>query len=193
MTGVQTCALPISDLDLAAAQATVAAIESAGGRARAYRVDLREAAAVKAMLAAVLADFGDYEILVNVGGRSGKFAFEAIPDDEWDAVIDANLKGMFLVCKHAIPHLKARGGGRIINMGSNRGIDGQPGGAHYAASKGGVLALSRSLAKELKDHRITVNALAPGATDTTMWRRGMPPGEAERRIAAGIKIGRAHV
>ena len=112
--------------------------------------------------------------------------FRDLPEDEWDAVSDANLKGMFLACKAAIPHLIARGGGRIINMGSNRGIDGQPNGAHYAASKGGVLALSRSLARELKEHRISVNALGPGATDTAMWRRGLSAEEADRRIAAGI-------
>jgi 3-oxoacyl-[acyl-carrier protein] reductase len=140
-------------------------------------------------MADVAAAFGGLDILVNVGGRSGKVDFADLPEDEWDAVIDANLKGTFLACRYAIPYLIARGGGRIINMGSSRGIEGQPRGAHYAASKGGVLALTRSLAKELRSHRITVNALAPGATDTAMWRAGVSPEEEQRRREAG-ELGR---
>lgn len=176
----------VADLVLDAARDVSAACGSAGAASRAYEVDLRSAEAVAHLVEAVVTDFGGLDILVNVGGRSGKVDFADLPEDEWDAVLDANLKGMYLACKHAIPHLVARGGGRIINMGSNRGIDGQPRGAHYAASKGGVLALSRSLARELKGHRITVNALAPGATDTAMWRSSNSPAEIERRLAEGV-------
>jgi NAD(P)-dependent dehydrogenase (short-subunit alcohol dehydrogenase family) len=178
--------LAVADLVEASAQAVAAAITAEGGRAEPFQVDLRDAGQVERMVADVVASFGGLDILVNVGGRSGKVDFVDLPEDEWDAVIDANLKGTFLACRAAIPHLIARGGGRIINMGSNRGIDGQPRGVHYSASKGGVLALSRSLAKELKGHRITVNALAPGATDTAMWRRGISTEEAERRLADGV-------
>lgn len=176
----------VADLSLEAAESVAGEIAASGGRSRAYRVDLRQSSEVAALVEAVVAEFGGLDILLNVGGRSGKVLVRDLPEDEWDAIIDANLKGMFLACKAAIPHLIARGGGRIINMGSNRGIDGQPNGAHYAASKGGVLALSRSLARELKEHRISVNALGPGATDTAMWRRGLSAEEADRRIAAGI-------
>jgi 3-oxoacyl-[acyl-carrier protein] reductase len=109
-------------------------------------------------------------------------------ETDWDTIIDGNLKGTFLMCRAAIPNLIARGGGRIINMGSNRGIEGQERGAAYAASKGGVIAFSRSLAMELAPHRITVNVLAPGVTDTAMWRRGRSAEDAERQLAGG-KIG----
>ena len=173
----------VADLDNAAATGLA---NDLGARARGYGVDLREPADVERLVADVVRDFGGLDVLVNVGGRSGKYDFQDIPNDEWDAVIDANLKGTFLACKYAIPHLIARGGGRIINMGSSRGIDGQPRGAHYAASKGGVLALTRSLAKELRPQRITVNALAPGATDTAMWRAGVSPDEERRRREAGV-------
>lgn len=179
-------AVAVADLVSRSADRVVTEIEAIGGLARAYEVDLRAGPEVDRLVSNVVDDFGGLDILVNVGGRSGKVDFANLPEDEWDAVIDSNLKGMYFACRAAIPHLIARGGGRIINMGSNRGIDGQPRGAHYAASKGGVLALSRSLAKELRRHRITVNALAPGATDTAMWRASNTPDEVERRLAEGV-------
>ena len=172
----------VADLDIERASSVATEI---GGSSRAFAVDLRSAADVERLMSDVVRDFGGLDVLLNVAGRSGKVDFAALSEDEWDAVIDANVKGIYLACKYAIPHLIARGGGRIINMGSSRGIQGQPRGAHYAASKGAVLALSRSLAKELRPHRITVNALAPGATDTAMWRRGVTDEEVARRHASG--------
>lgn len=184
--GAAGAAVAVADLNLEAAQAVATEI---GGGARAFAVDLRAADSVRALVTDVVAAFGGLDILLNVGGRSGKAKLWEVPDDEWDAVMDANLRGTFLACKHAIPHLIARGGGRIINMGSNRGLQGQPNGAHYAATKGGVIALSKSLAVELKPHRITVNVLGPGATDTAMWRSGYTHEEAEAKLAAGT-VGR---
>jgi len=180
--GAAGATVAVADLDGESAGAVAAEI---GGGSRAFTVDLRSAASVRQLIADVVAAYGGFDILLNVGGRSGKANLWEVPDEEWDAVIDANLKGTFLACKHAIPHLIARGGGRIINMGSNRGLQGQPGGAHYAATKGGVIALSKSLAVELRPHRITVNVLGPGATDTAMWRRGYTDEEVATKLAGG--------
>jgi NAD(P)-dependent dehydrogenase (short-subunit alcohol dehydrogenase family) len=174
--------LALADVDIDAAEATARTI---GGPSRAYAVDLRVAAAVDELVRQVVADLGGLDILLNVAGRSGRFDTATMAEDDWDTILDGNLKGTFLACRAAIPHLIARGGGRIINMGSNRGIEGQSRGAAYAASKGGVIALSRSLAQELAPHRITVNVLAPGATDTAMWRRGRTDADAEAQLAAG--------
>ena len=175
----------IADLEL---EASRSAAEQVGAGSRGYAVDLRSAETVERLIDQVVTDFGGLDILLNVAGRSGRFDTAAMAEADWDTIIDGNLKGTFLACKYAIPHLIARGGGRIINMGSNRGIEGQPRGTAYAASKGGVIALSRSLAQELAPHRITVNVLAPGVTDTAMWRHGRSAEEAERQLASG-KIG----
>jgi 3-oxoacyl-[acyl-carrier protein] reductase len=175
----------VADIALEAAAAVAAELDPP---ARGYAVDLRIATEVAALLEQVVTDFGGLDILVNVAGRSGRFDTASMAEADWDMILDGNLKGTFLACKYAIPHLIARGGGRIINMGSNRGIEGQERGAAYAASKGGVIALSRSLARELTAHRITVNVLAPGVTETAMWRRGRSPEEAQAQLATG-KIG----
>jgi meso-butanediol dehydrogenase/(S,S)-butanediol dehydrogenase/diacetyl reductase len=173
----------VADVDLEGAKSVAAAI---GAGSRAYRVDLRSSVEVERLVDHVAGDFAGLDILVNVAGRSGRFDTATMAEEDWDTIIDGNLKGTFLACKFAIPHLRARGGGRIINMGSNRGIEGQARGAAYAASKGGVLALSRSLARELAPDRITVNVLAPGVTDTAMWRRAHSAEEVERQLASGM-------
>jgi 3-oxoacyl-[acyl-carrier protein] reductase len=177
--------LAVADLALDDARSVAAEL---GGDSRAYEVDLRVAAGVEALVERVVADFGGLDILLNVAGRSGRFDTASMLESDFDTIIDGNLKGTFLACKFAIPHLIARGGGRIINMGSNRGLEGQARGAVYAASKGGVIALSRSLALELTPHRITVNVLAPGVTDTAKWRRGRSEADAAEQLASG-KIG----
>lgn len=179
----------VADLNEAGVQATAAQLRATGGRADGFVVDLRSQASVEQLVQAVVAAHGGLDILVNVAGTSNKVDLKDLSEDDWDRVIDANLKGIYLACKATIPHLVQRGGGRIINMGSNRGIQGQPHGSHYAASKGGVIALSRSLAQEVSQHRITVNTLAPGATDTAMWERGVTPAEAAARRASG-ELGR---
>ena len=92
------------------------------------------AARVEALMGAVVGRFGGLDILLNVAGDSSKFALRDLPEAEWDRILTLNLKSVFLCCKAAIPHLIARGGGRIINMASSRGLQGQPNGAHYAAS-----------------------------------------------------------
>lgn len=166
-------AVAVADVNGPAAEAVASAIRAEGGQARAFAVDVAVAAEVRGLVEAVVATFGGLDILLNIAGINPKHDLMDIPEEEWDRVLDINLKGMYLCCRAAIPHLIARGGGRIINMASSRGLYGQVHGAHYAASKGGVIALTKSLAQELAADRITVNAMAPGATDTPMWEQGM--------------------
>jgi 3-oxoacyl-[acyl-carrier protein] reductase len=178
--------MAVADVSLERAQRTADEIRAVGGTAEAYAVDLRSAVEVQGLMQAVVDRFGGLDVLVNVAGDSTKVDLKDLPEDDWDRVIDVNLKGIYLACKAAIPHLIARGGGRIINMGSNRGLQGSVHGSHYAASKGGVLALSRSLAQEVAPFRISVNALAPGATDTPMLERNYSPEDLARRRASGL-------
>ncbi len=182
-------AVAVVDVKAEPVSSVVSQIRDEGGRAEPFLVDVRSAEQVQRMMDAVVRRFGGLDILLNIAGDSSKYDLADLPEEEWDRILDINLKGMYLCCKAAIPHLIARGGGRIINMASSRGIQGQPHGAHYAASKGGVIALTKSLAQELSRYRITVNALAPGATDTPMWERGRTPEEAEEARRTG-RVGR---
>lgn len=176
-------AVAVLDRDDGLADEVVAKIRSGGGQAEAFSMDVSASADVARTIAAVVEHFGGLDILVNIAGVSSKSLIQDLAESEWDRIIDVNLKGMFLSCKAAIPHLIARGGGRIINMASSRGLHGQPNGGHYAASKGGTIALTKSLAQELKQHRITVNCLGPGATDTPMWEGNLTPEQAAHRRA----------
>jgi NAD(P)-dependent dehydrogenase (short-subunit alcohol dehydrogenase family) len=181
--------IAVVDLNPLAAEAVVVEIRETGGCAEAFRADVTVASEVQRLFEQVVARFKGVDILLNIAGDSSKYDLKDLPESEWDRILDLNLKSIYLCCKSAIPHLIARGGGRIINMASSRGLFGQLYGAHYAASKGGIIALTKSLAEELRSFRITVNALGPGATDTPMWRRGRSAEAAEQARRSG-RVGR---
>jgi len=145
--------------------ATAAEITAHGGQALAQIADVSSESAVAAMVAATVARFGRLDILVNNAGISGPTApvVEA-PTPEWEQTLAINLTGAFLCAKHAIPHLVAAGGGRIINITSIAGQIGYALRSAYAASKWGMIGLTRSIAIEVGPHDITVNAIAPGST-----------------------------
>jgi NAD(P)-dependent dehydrogenase (short-subunit alcohol dehydrogenase family) len=103
-------------------------------------------------------------------------------EEVWDRTIDVNLKGIFLCCKAVIEPMMAQRGGKIINITSGRGVAGQFKAASYSASKGGVIGFTKSLALEVASFGINVNALAPGATDTDMWRDGKSNEEIEELL-----------
>src|SRR5262245_7268681 len=146
------------------AKRTVAEIEAAGGAALAIACDIRDEDAVQRMVEETLRAYGGVDVLVNAAGgyTRGRVSHELSAAD-WDLVLDSNLKGMFLCCKHVIPHMLRAGGGRIINFSSNAGRTSSPAlGVHYTAAKAGVLGLTRHLAKEYAAHEILVNTIAPG-------------------------------
>lgn len=156
----------IADLD---EQGAAEAARSLGERALGLHVDVASAEAVQAMVEQVVRVFGGVDILVNSAGICKRGRALEISEKEWDLVIAINLKGTFLCCRAALPSMIQRGWGRIVNVASISGkIGGLMVGVHYAASKGGVLALTKGLAREVAPHGITVNAVCPALVDTDM-------------------------
>jgi len=158
------------------AKAVAAEIEDGGGQAMAIQADVRHADQVEAMAAAVVARFGQVNILVNNSGIFTLGLQTELNEADWNAVFDTNLKGLWLCTKAVANQMIAHGGrGCIVNLASINGVHpGFGGTAHYDASKGGVIAYTRSLAAELAPHGIRVNAVGPGLTDSPELRQQAP-------------------
>ena len=134
-----------------------------GDRALGCCADIRRAVEVGRLVGIAAEHFGGLDVLVNNAGTNGSVPVEEMPEEEWDRVVDTNLKGTFLVCKAAIPLMKRQErGGRIVNISSTAGRSARVGAAAYCASKAGVLLLTQTLALELGRDGITVNAVCPG-------------------------------
>ena len=146
-----------------------AACEALGVRARAYQCDVADFDAVKQTVAAVKAELGSVDILVNSAGITRDGLVAAMCEADFDAVIDTNLKGTFNMIRHCARLFLRAGRGRIVNISSVAGVAGNAGQANYSASKAGVIGLTKSVARELAPKGITCNAVAPGfvATDMT--------------------------
>lgn len=139
-----------------------------GVQAQAYQCDVADFAAAKAVVAQVKKDFGTVDILVNNAGITRDGLTLQMKEEDFDAVLDTNLKGAFCCCKAVYRPMMRQRSGRIINMSSIVGLRGNPGQANYCASKAGLIGLTKSLAKELAARKVTVNAVAPGFIDTDM-------------------------
>lgn len=153
--------------DLASTTATCVSIEAIGGSALGITLDVTDSSSVGAMFSAAHETFGGVDILVNNAALSGQLRLQPLTEissAEWDRVLSVNLRGTFECIKEAVPLMKQRGYGKIINLSSGTAIKGVPGLAHYAASKGAIIALTRAAARELGADGICVNAIAPGLT-----------------------------
>ena len=149
----------------------LADIARAGRRGIYVRTDVAREDQVRSMVDTVHETFGRIDILVNNAGVLGRSPLEEMPLGEWDRVLDVNLRGTFLCCRFALGRMLDRGEGRIINVASQIGQAGEPGLSHYSASKGGVIAFTKALAREVAARGVLVNAIAPGPISTGI----MPP------------------
>jgi 3-oxoacyl-[acyl-carrier protein] reductase len=163
-------------------------ITSQGGEAYAVKANVADSEAVKNMVRQVVDKWGKIDILVNNAGITRDVLLPRMSDDAWDEVLDTNLKGAYLCTKFALRSMMGQSGGRIINVSSLAGISGNAGQANYSASKGGLIAFTKSVAREVGSRNITVNAIAPGFFSTDMT--GKLPQEARDAILAQIPLKR---
>jgi len=155
---------------------------------RGYGADVTEVAQATALVERVEKDFGQLDILVNNAGLTRDNLLMRLKDDDWDAVINANLRGAFATCRAATRGMMKRRWGRIINVASVVGLIGNKGQANYAASKAGLIGLTKSIAKELASRNILANVIAPGFIETDMTAAMTP--EARANMSAGIPLER---
>jgi 3-oxoacyl-[acyl-carrier protein] reductase len=146
----------------------VAEIEAAGGRARAFQADAADARAAEEMVKAVKAEYGSLDYLVNNAGITRDKLLMMMSEEDWDAVLDTNLKGVFNVTKPAVAIMVRQRRGAILNIASISGVVGMAGQTNYSASKAGLIGFTKALAKEVARRSVTVNALALGLIETDM-------------------------
>ncbi|WP_277184112.1 3-oxoacyl-ACP reductase FabG [Caballeronia sp. BR00000012568055] len=170
------------------AAAITEAFEQAGVKGRGAVLNVNDAAAADAFIDSTVKEFGGLNVLVNNAGITKDQLAMRMKDDEFDAVIDTNLRAVFRLSRAVLrPMMKARGG-RIINITSVVGSSGNPGQANYAAAKAGVAGMTRALAREIGSRGITVNCIAPGFIDTDMTK--VLPEEQRTALTASIPLGR---
>ena len=153
-----------------------------------YQSDVSNYTQVEKMIKQIVLDFGHLDILVNNAGILKDRRIERMTEEDWDNVLDVNLKSVFNCTKFALPYLRKSKSGRIVNISSVMGLAGNFGQANYAASKAGIIGLTKALAIELAKDKITVNAVAPGIIETEILAH-LPPGTIEKYLMPKIPLG----
>ena len=170
------------------AEQVVNEITAAGGKAAAFQADVSNTAAAQALVKFAVDTFGDLHILINNAGITRDMLIMLMSEEDWDSVIDTNLKSTFNCAKAAVKHMMRKRYGRIINMASISGQMGNGGQTNYSASKAGQIGFTKALAREVASRSITVNAIAPGFVDTEILK-AMPPETLEAAIKM-VPLGR---
>lgn len=183
----------VSDIDLSECQKVVGEIESTGRKGLAVKCDVTQKSEVEEMVAQTVKEFGKVDILVNNAGVVGFKPFLELTEEEWDRVIDINLKGQFLCAQAVAKEMVKQKWGRIVNIASiasgQVGV-GFPNVAHYCASKGGITALTEALALELSPQGINVNAIGPGVIETDMTKGMLADEKTTQGILMRVPKGR---
>jgi 3-oxoacyl-[acyl-carrier protein] reductase len=175
----------VSDIDGEKAAAVAAEIDADGGEAIGLAADVSNTEQVNLMVSEAATRFGRLDILVNNAGRSARGYVGQMTDEEWDAVVAVNLRGTFLCSRAALAHMIPQRSGRIVSTASGLGLRGSPGGAVYGASKAAIINFTKALAQEVARYGITVNAIAPGVTDTPFWRANRTEAEIKEAYERG--------
>ena len=181
----------VCDIDLAGAERLAAEIKETGRQSLAYRVDVAHAADIERMVADIQQQWAKIDILVNNAGITQPVKVVDMTEADWDRVLNVNLKGTFLCTKAVLPGMITQNYGRVVNLGSVSGKRGGGvfGGAHYSAAKAGIHVFAKALAREISQHGITVNSVAPGLIATDI-RGGLENPEEQKRMCADIPIAR---
>lgn len=175
-------AVAVWDINEEGAQRAANELVAAGGKAMGCGVDVSSRAQIEAATNRVRAEFGPISILVNNAGISNYVPFLEMTEEQWDRMISINLKSVFLVTQAALPDMVAAGWGRVVNISSSSTQTGSARMAHYVASKGGVIGLTKALAREYSEKGITFNNVPPGFVDTPLLRATLSDAMVETQI-----------
>jgi 3-oxoacyl-[acyl-carrier protein] reductase len=165
-------------------------IKNSGRKAKAFKGDNSKSVVVKKIVEDVLNEFGRIDVLVNNAGIWTYGEIDKMDEKVWDETMDLNLKGAFLFCRYVVPIMKKQGKGSIVNLSSTAGQRGEALHSHYAATKGAIISLTKSLSAELGPYNIRVNSVAPGWVDTEMSAEALNDKNYREEVRRAIPLGR---